>query len=365
MPDNSPLLGPVLVAGGCGFLGQTLVSQLLSDPECGPVYVVDRDTDRNCHAGAHYTQGSITDRTVMSELLASTSPRVVFHLASPNFSFPVRGRSDFHKTNVEGTQVLLDLCNAAESVRAFVYCSSVDAYADPPHENVGEDHPLCSDTFYEAYARTKAIADRLVLASNSPQLRTVSMRVSHVYGEGCTQQLPILLGLCAGNMPLFQLGSGTNMLEVVSSDNAAALHILGAKALLDPTRANGKVDGEAFNVSDGVPQPFWHHIVQFWSAARGRNVKDELIVFPDWLVRVIFFLAGWIVWIFTLGMMEPPSSLSWTTLTHSLEHHTYSSAKARERLGFNPPSDHDAVIKTLVEDEMRRRELAAESKKDA
>jgi len=363
---TSRLLGPVLIVGGCGFLGHALVRQLLDDPECGDVYVADRATDRNRVPGAHYSKGSVTDRPFMSQLITSISPRVVFHLASPNFSFPVKGLSDdFQKTNVEGTQILLDLCSAAHSVKALVYCSTVDAYADPPHENISEDHPLCPDNFFEAYARTKATADRLVLAANGPTLRTVSMRVSHMYGPYCSQQMPILLDICAGNKPLFQLGAGTNMIEVVSSDNAAALHILGAKAILDPSRANGKVDGEAFNVSDGAPQPFWRHVVHFWSAARGRDVKDELIVFPEWLVRIVYFLVGWIVWILTLGTREPPPSLSWTTLTHSLEHHTYSLAKARERLGFNPTSSHDAAIKAAVEDELRRREQAARSKKDA
>jgi sterol-4alpha-carboxylate 3-dehydrogenase (decarboxylating) len=42
----------------------------------------------------------------------------------------------------------------------------------------------------------------------------------------------------------------------VSIENAATAHFLAAKALLDPSRASGKVDGEAFIVSDSAPDPF-------------------------------------------------------------------------------------------------------------
>jgi sterol-4alpha-carboxylate 3-dehydrogenase (decarboxylating) len=92
-------------------------------------------------------------------------------------------------------------------------------------------------------------------------------------------------------------------------------------------------------------------------------VRAELVVIPEWLVRLVYFLVAWVVWICTLGMKEPPPSLSSTSLTHSLEDHTYSSEKARTRLGFEPRSDHDAVIKAAVQQELRRRAMVAASKK--
>jgi sterol-4alpha-carboxylate 3-dehydrogenase (decarboxylating) len=352
------LLGTVLVTGGCGFLGYALVRELLDDTECDQVHVLDRKISRNRHDGAHYVEGDICDRSATERLLNEVKPTVVFHLASPNFTFPTGGRTDFYATNVRGTEILLDLSANCASVRAFVNCSSVDIYADPPHTDVDETHPTCVSPSYEPYAHTKALADGLVLAaSGGPRLRTVSLRLAHMYGARCSQQMRVLLDVGAGNGPLFRLGPGRNMVEVVSVDNAAAAHVLAAKALLDPARfARGKVDGEAFNISDGKPVPFWDHTALFWSAARGRQVADELIVVPAWLARFIFGFVRWVFWMFTLGYVEPPPGMSSTALSYALEDRTYSSEKAKERLGFRPVSHHDAIIRQSVAEELRRRE---------
>lgn len=356
------LLGPVLVTGGCGFLGYTLVRQLLDDAECGEVYVVDRETSKNRHDEVHYVEADIYDRSEMEKLFNQVKPYVVFHLASPNFSFPKRGRVDFYQTNVKGTEILLELSASCPSVNAFVNCSSIDIYADAPHIEADETHPTCISPVHEPYAHTKAVSDRLVLAANGPQLRTTSLRVAHMYGARCSQQLQVLLDMCAGNGPLFQLGPGTNLIEVVSVDNAAAAHILAAKALADPNRAHGRVDGEAFNISDGQAVPFWYHTTLFWSAARGRPVADELTIIPEWFARLIFSFVQWLFWIFTLGYVDPPANMSTTALSYSLESRTYSSKKARERLGFQPLCNHDAVIRQSVAEELRRRETEESTK---
>ncbi|PKS11972.1 hypothetical protein jhhlp_001268 [Lomentospora prolificans] len=352
--QQKPLLDSVLVTGGCGFLGYAVVKALLADPECGRIYVVDRAAGtRNRHEGVHYTQGSIADQALMERVFSEAKPVAVLNLASPNFSFPT-GRRDFFETNVRGTEVLLRVAEACPSVRAFVHCSSVDIYKGPPHVMVDEAHPTCVD-YHEAYARTKALADAIVLAADGPDLSTACMRLSHMYGARCSQQLQILMDMCAGSRPLFQLGPGKNKVSVISVDNAAAAHMLAAKALVDPARARGKVAGEAFNITDGEPKLFWPHAALFWSAARGRSVDDELIRVPAWLARLLIGLVQWLFYIFTLGTVEPPPSASSTALTFALEDHTYSYTKAKERLGFEPVSNHDEVIRASVVEELKRR----------
>ncbi|KAK0710049.1 hypothetical protein B0T26DRAFT_627430, partial [Lasiosphaeria miniovina] len=316
--------------------------------------VVDRVVDKNRHSGAHYTVGTITDHSLLEQLLKQITPTVVFHLASPNASFPTGPRSDFYHTNVEGTRSLLALAAASPSVKAFVHCSTVDIYEGPPHVNTPETHPLFPPSSFEEYARTKAIADTAVLdaaaRSNDPRgLRIVSLRIAHMYGSRCSQQLPALLALSAGGGPLVRLGNGTNLCSVVSSDNAAAAHILAAKALLDPARANGKIHGEAFNIAEPEPVLFWYHTMLFWAAARGRPVTDEVWTVPTWLVRIVYGLIAWGFWLCTAGQAQLPVSLSYTTLTWTTEDHTYSTDKARKRLGWSPKSDHDVVIRRSVE----------------
>ncbi|KAJ4328859.1 hypothetical protein N0V84_000646 [Fusarium piperis] len=360
--SSTPLLSPVLVVGGCGFLGYHLVRHLLADSESGDVHVVDRDISKNRHENATYVSGSITDGEFLHSLVAEIKPRVIFHMASPIASLPASREGEFLETNVKGTEVLLTVAAESEWVQAFVYTSSVDIYTDPPYLNVVESHALwpASDKSNE-YNRTKAIADCLVRKANGPQLRTVTLRLGHAYGERHIQGMVEVLNRCEGRQKLVQVGSGENLMEVVSADNSSIAHVLAAKALLDPSRATGRVDGEGFNVSDGVPMPFWHHIKLIWKTALGQEELENLTILPAWVMTVAVNVAEWVFWIFTLNMVKPPVEMRKVSLDYCLDTHTYSIEKARERLGFEPVSDHDAVLVESVKWMLRHRETLKKS----
>ncbi|KAL8338948.1 hypothetical protein RB598_007319 [Gaeumannomyces tritici] len=384
------LLGDVLVTGGSGFLGYHLVGQLLADPECGAVHVLDRvaagsSSSANHHAGATYHACSVEDAAGVRALLSSARPRVVFHCSSPNFSFPdeagrARGRgaaADQLESNVDGTRVLLDEVRRCGSVAALVLAATIDMYRNPPHVDGDESLPTWADVDdgpgppEEAYARSKAAAHKLVLAANEPDslsssasgrppLKTASLVLAHAYGERDSQMVRTMLGTAARpGVPFVQIGAGGNAIEVVDVANAAAALRLAAKALLDRSRASGRVDGEAFNVSDGRPVPFWHHVRVMYDAAQrhyGTKGEPRVVVVPGWVMRAVVWIVYWTLAIFTLGRVRPPVSLSRQALVYSLHSHTYSTRKIRERLGFEPVSDHDAVVAAAVEWELKRRE---------
>ncbi|KAK8065854.1 hypothetical protein PG997_012601 [Apiospora hydei] len=360
-PPPRPLLGSVLVVGGCGFLGYHLVKHLLQEPECGrPVYVLDRHVDgpnSNRHASEDddvtvtYIEGSITDAALVASVLARVRPRVIYHAASPVASLPRSRWHEFEATNVTGTRVLLESAAASDTVQAFVYTSSPDVYASPPHHNVTEAHPLAPETQHRGgggvseYVRTKAAGQRLVLAANDVNtpdgLRTCALLPAHMYGERSTQGLREILDLCAGrdgsptSAPLVQLGAGDNLMSVASADNVAQAHILAAKALLDPrcARNGAAVAGESFNITDGRPVAFWNeHVRAVWKEALGVVANDEdededsaaamleksVIVVPGWVYRAIAWVVRMLFWVLTLGTVLPPTAVSEQGVLYSL-----------------------------------------------
>ncbi|KAH7148332.1 hypothetical protein EDB81DRAFT_856063 [Dactylonectria macrodidyma] len=356
---STPLLSTTLVIGGCGFLGYHIVRHLLGDDESGAVYVLDRDIGKNRLENATYIRGSITDSELLRSLIAEIKPTVIFNTASPLASLPRRREHEFFDTNVKGTEVLLTIGVESDSVQALVYTSSVDIYSDPPHTDVDESHALwpASDKSNE-YNRTKAIADRIVRAANCPQLRTATLRPGHAYGERHVQGMVEVLDMCEGNKKMVQVGPGTNLMEVVSADNVATAHLLAAKALLDPSRAAGKVDGEGFNISDGIPKPFWHHMKLIWKTAAGEDKVKNLTILPAWVMIVAVYLTEWLLWIFTFNTVKPPTALRRVSLDYCLNTHTYKIEKARQRLHFDPVSDHDEEVVQSTRWMMRHRETA-------
>jgi len=203
------------------------------------------------------------------------------------------------------------------------------------------------------------MADKIVRLANSPNLPTVSLVMAHSYGVRDTQTIPATLNACPENQKPFQIGNGDNLVEILGMKNGATAHILAAKALLDPSRASGKVDGEAFIISDGIAVPFWHHARLIWTIARRRSRTDlvEVTILPVWFALAIASLLRWMYWIFTLGTKEPPVSLSKTSMTYCVNTHTYNTRKARQCLHFNPTSDHDAIIQEVVGWELEKRRL--------
>ncbi|KAI4137594.1 MAG: hypothetical protein LQ341_005082, partial [Variospora aurantia] len=146
-PKN-PNLGPILVVGGCGFLGHHIVRQLLESYNC-TVSVLDLRTSQNRFPSVSYHDGDITSPESLEPIFSLVRPRVVIHTASPAFTsdnktlHTGRARTLFDRVNVDGTRNLLNLSSATPSVKAFIYTSSSSVIHDSvsPLANANENYP--------------------------------------------------------------------------------------------------------------------------------------------------------------------------------------------------------------------------------
>jgi len=179
----------LFVTGGCGFIGSNFVRHLLkSDPA---VRVTNFDaltyagnlanlTDVADDPRYRFVKGDITDRVAVTNALAEGTDAVINFAAESHVDRSILDSGPFVRTNVLGTQVLLDAARARK-VKRFVQVSTDEVYGSlGPTGFFTETTPLAPSSPYSA---SKAGADMLVLAyAHTFGMDAVITRCSNNYG---------------------------------------------------------------------------------------------------------------------------------------------------------------------------------------
>ncbi|MCJ1368239.1 hypothetical protein MMC16_007381 [Acarospora aff. strigata] len=345
-------LGSILVTGGCGFLGSHIVRLLLDDRSCSSVSVLSRNPTSPRYPKATYHTGDITDAKGVRSILAQLKPSVIIHTVSPRNTDKA---SVLEETNVTGTQILLRCASENTAVQAFVF-TSTDSAIVPSSDTLDEETAQLYDerSRVYAYAKTKAIADAMVLKANSPALRTAVLRIPGIYGEGDTNMIPRMLSTLRKGQQKVQVGNNKKLFEFCYVKSAASAHILAAKALLTK-RGNPsapKVDGEAFFITDGTPTPFWDFARKIFRAAGDTTDPEDVKVLPLWLMLVLASVGEWVYWVFTLGRKEP--EMRRCDMEYFERGCVFSIEKARSRLGYKALVGMDEGVRRGVEWALRK-----------
>jgi nucleoside-diphosphate-sugar epimerase len=246
-----------LVTGARGFLGRYIVEQLLARGD--RVRALCREPDPQVAGlGAEVARGDLCDRPAV--IAACQGVEVVFHAGG------IAGMGGkwkrYWEINVRGTENVVAGC-LAHGVGSLVFTSSPSVTFDG-HSQAGIDEStpyprrwLCH------YARSKALAEQHVLASNGRDgLRTCALRPHLIWGPRDRHLIPRILA-DARSGRLRQVGDGTNLIDTVYVENAAAAHLLAADAL----KNRGPVAGRAYFVSQGAPLNGWAWIDQILAIA--------------------------------------------------------------------------------------------------
>ena len=359
MPSSSaaqPLLGSVLVVGGCGFLGHHIVRFLQDDSDCGAVAVLDKNIERNRIAGVSYHQGDITSLESVRTILADVRPRVIIHSAAP---VPHQTKVDptvYTRGIIDGTANLIRCATENPAVEAFVYTSTCTVISGSEWHLADETHPLVHGRLpLDPYREAKAKADALVRQANQPPvdgtegLRTACIRPGGIFGEGDYQVIPPILSALRRGQTKVQLGSNTTRFDMVYVENVADAHLLLAKALI--TGATAKVDGEAFFITNDDPYRYWDFLTAVWAAAGHRASPEErknVWVIPNRVLLAMASTAEWLVWLTSLGRRRP-QILARQLIEIVCVHKTFSVEKAKDRLGYVPRVSIDEGIRRGVE----------------
>jgi len=243
----------LLVTGGAGFIGSNFVHYWLERHPEDEVVVYDLLTYAGNRANLDavedritFVQGDICDHELAEQTLRSAEIDIVVNFAAESHnSLAVVEPTRFFRTNVLGTQTLLDAARAS-GVRRFHHVSTCEVYGDLPldsNEIFREDSPYRPRTPYNA---SKAGADHAVRAYYETfGLPITITNCSNNYGpfQFPEKMIPLFVTHALDDLPLPLYASTENKREW--------LHVRDHCSAIDLVLARGRA-GETYNVGSGL-----------------------------------------------------------------------------------------------------------------
>ena len=182
----------VLVVGGAGFVGRSIISRLLElgyNVSCMDMAEIDGEIKDHCR---HCFTGVITDLSFVIKSFRVAQPAIVVHLASFGMSGADMLDPACFNINVIGTSNIIIACRET-NVKLLVYTSSYNVvFGGQEMYNAKEDRVQYypAEMAVDCYGPTKALAEQAVLRANGSRgrdgvsmLRTCSIRPAAIYGE--------------------------------------------------------------------------------------------------------------------------------------------------------------------------------------
>lgn len=309
-----------LVTGATGFLGRAIVEQLRARGD--RVRALVRRDDPALHAlGVQCVRGDVRD--LPSVQAACEGIDVVFHTAAvAGIWGPWR---HYFETNVLGTRHVMAACQQAGVPRLVFTSSPSVTFAGQDQCGVDESVPY-PHRWLAYYPRSKALAEQAVLEANDPpRLCTCALRPHLIWGPGDPHLIPRLIDR-ARRGRLWQIGDGTNRIDAVYRDNAAAAHLQAADALHPASPACGR----AYFITNGEPVRCWEWIGEILARAGLPPVRRKVSLRPAYGVGAI--CEG--LWRLLGREDEPP--LTRFLATQLGTSHFFDIGAARRDLGYQP-----------------------------
>ena len=319
-----------LVTGGGGFLGGVIVRMLRERGD--HVRSFSRaDYPALTALGVEQVRGDLDDRGAVTKAAAGCD--IVFHVAAKAGIWG--DYEDFYRANVTGTENVLDACRAS-GIRKLIYTSSPSVVFDGSDVE-GGDESIPYPASYEAhYPKTKAMAEQIVLAADSPGLATMALRPHLIWGPGDNHLMPRIVAKARAGR-LRRIGARPNLVDTVYVDNAARAHLQAADHL-EPGSAPA---GRAYFISNGQPIPLWEMVNRILAAADIPPVTRSIS--PGLAYTIGCICEG--IWNLLRLAGEPPIT---RFVAHELASaHWFDISAARRDFGYDPDISIDEGLGRL------------------
>lgn len=239
----------IFVTGGAGFIGSAFIRLVLD--ETSDIEIINYDAltyagnldnlvglDEARHKFVH---GDICNLEEVLNALPDETDAIFNFAAESHVDRSIHSADEFLRTNIIGTQVLLDAARA-KNVRRFVQVSTDEVMGTLPEDDTAfftEDSPLQPNS---PYAASKASAEFVVRAARETfGIDSVITRCGNNYGQRQFPEklIPLMIANAMNDEPLPVYGDGKNVRDwIFVEDHARAIWMIYKK---------GK-SGDAYNI---------------------------------------------------------------------------------------------------------------------
>lgn len=243
-----------LVTGGGGFVGIHIVKQLrAAGIDC---LVLGRNTYPEAEKlGARCVRCDIRDATAVRQEI--TDVDTVFHVAA--LAGIWGDWEEYYQINVRGTENVIAACRE-NGVQNLIYTSTPSVVFNGDDIIEGDESLPYGKKVLCNYAKSKIIAEKNILASNSDSMKTCAIRPHLVWGPGDPHLIPRLLER-GRKKELKKVGSCKNLVDISYVENVATAHLLAAKNL----ESTGTAAGKAYFISQGEPVNLWEWVDELFA----------------------------------------------------------------------------------------------------
>jgi nucleoside-diphosphate-sugar epimerase len=316
-----------LVTGATGFLGSSLVRELIRQKQSVRILARDKKKARaQFDEAVTIIQGDITD--VAQVQRAVDGATIIYHLVGQLYH-PGTPAALYHRIHVDGTRILLEACRGQSQLKRIVHCSTAGVHGVTDTTPAAEEAPFAPTNAYEA---SKLEAELLALEVYQEQCLPVSVaRPGLVYGPGDLHLLGFFTAIEKG---LFRvIDGGKALLHPIYIDDMTAAFLLCAE--------QPRAIGRSYNLAGDHPVT-----IRELATAIAHTLRKELpgSSIPLWLANLASDIFAVIPGI--KGERAPLTRSRVQFLTNS---RVYDISRAKAELGYTPKVKLEEGLKRTTE----------------